>query len=561
MMERKAMVPTRIFFFFILLILVGCKQTTSQPQIEQNYPEIVGTNSNQVEATETYIPSITPENHQIKLWIDPVISDYIQLDEFINSSSKIVTDKNEAEIWISIENSENTNGKIIYEDYFVVAVPFINRITNLSFSELSNIWNGTSERKNEMLWIKPEDLSELVLIFNEDPVGNVIESQALPEECNENNCFKLINFSKIDPTWRIISVDNQLPLDKNFQREKYPLVLKIIAQNLDITDQSAEIISNFEVTTNFSPSLLTTVMLTGTTAMVRNTAFQMEQFGLDFPVKNLKEILSGIDVLHVSNEVPFYSQCPSAVPVRQEMRFCSDPKYVETLISMGVDVVELTGNHLLDWGPDAFFETMSIYDSYGLKTYGGGRDITEAEEPLVIEINGTKIGFLGCNLPGPENNWVSGDRPGSLPCDLDLLEEKIRNLTAQQINPIFTFQHNEFNTFKATQQMRDDFWRIAKAGAVIVSGSQAHYPQGIDFVESSFIHYGLGNFLFDQMYTYWAMATIDIHYFYNNHYINTKQIPIINENFGQPRIMNEEEEKLLFEKIYSNSFYYQKESQ
>jgi hypothetical protein len=58
------------------------------------------------------------------------------------------------------------------------------------------------------------------------------------------------------------------------------------------------------------------------------------------------------------------------------------------------------------------------------------------------------------------------------------------------------------------------------------------------------------------MYSYWGMATIDVHYFYDNQYINTRQLAIINENFGQPRLMNDEEAELLYEKIYLNSFYY-----
>ena len=137
----------------------------------------------------------------------------------------------------------------------------------------------------------------------------------------------------------------------------------------------------------------------------------------------------------------------------------------------------------------------------------------------------------------------------------------IKDLRENQINPIFTFQHYEFDTFSVNKLLRDDFWKMANAGAVIVSGSQAHFPQGIDFVNSSFVHYGLGNFIFDQMYSFWRMATIDVHYFYNNRYINTHQIPIINENFGQPREMTEEEAKVFFAKIFNNSFYYQENTQ
>ena len=316
-----------------------------------------------------------------------------------------------------------------------------------------------------------------------------------------------------------------------------------------------------KVSTNFDPTKLTSVLLTGTTALVRNTASKIEQYGYDFPSKNLKSLFDNIDVLHISNEVPFYSSCPPAIPVRPEMRFCSDPSYIEVFKNIGVDVVELTGNHLLDWGPEAFLETISIYENNGINIYGGGINQAQAGVPYKFEHNGNKIAFLGCNVTGPENNWATEDRPGALQCDLDSIEDEIGKLISDGYNPIFTFQHFEFNTFRATRQMREDFWRMAQAGAVVVSGSQAHYPQGMDFVDSSFVHYGLGNFFFDQMYTYWGMAIIDIHYFYNNHYINTHQIAIINEYYGQPRIMTTEEEQLLLGKLYNNSFYFDQEKE
>ena len=41
---------------------------------------------------------------------------------------------------------------------------------------------------------------------------------------------------------------------------------------------------------------------------------------------------------------------------------------------------------------------------------------------------------------------------------------------------------------------------MVDAGATIVSGSQAHHPMVMEFYGGSFIHYGLGNLFFDQMY-------------------------------------------------------------
>lgn len=506
--------------------------------------------------TDTYVPIPTEGTKVVSIWIDPEIRYHPYLENLAIPDAYLGENKAESNFWIEIEKESNKPTEIIYEDFFVLAVPFVNQTKNVSYENLKKTWMQNSQSQKQILWIYPEDEINFEKIFEGKPGSQVISSIEKPDQCEDDNCWKLINFNHIDPEWRVVTIDNQSPLNSDFDASQYKLIFRVyLNQNENQTEEMTLPII-MERQTNFDPDLLTSVLMTGTTAMVRNTAAQIEQMGADFPSKNLKWLFDTINITHVSNEVSFYSDCPPAIPVRKEMRFCSDPGYIEVLKRMGVDVVELTGNHLLDWGPDAFLETLTIYEENGIQTYGGGRTIEEAEKPLVIEHNGNKIAFLGCNLPGPENNWVSDDRPGSLACHLDELAETISTLREEGINPIFTFQHNEFNTFRATQQMRDDFWQMANAGAVIVSGSQAHYPQGIDFVNSSFIHYGLGNFLFDQMYTYWGMATIDVHYFYGNQYINTHQYPIINENFGQPRLMNEEEAALLLDKIYASSFYY-----
>lgn len=506
--------------------------------------------------TDTYVPIPTEGTKVVSIWIDPEIRYHPYLENLAIPDAYLGENKAESNFWIEIEKESNKPTEIIYEDFFVLAVPFVNQTKNVSYENLKKTWMQNSQSQKQILWIYPEDEINFEKIFEGKPGSQVISSIEKPDQCEDDNCWKLINFNHIDPEWRVVTIDNQSPLNSDFDASQYKLIFRVYLNQNENQTKEMTLPIIMERQTNFDPDLLTSVLMTGTTAMVRNTAAQIEQMGADFPSKNLKWLFDTINITHVSNEVSFYSDCPPAIPVRKEMRFCSDPGYIEVLKRMGVDVVELTGNHLLDWGPDAFLETLTIYEENGIQTYGGGRTIEEAEKPLVIEHNGNKIAFLGCNLPGPENNWVSDDRPGSLACHLDELAETISTLREEGINPIFTFQHNEFNTFRATQQMRDDFWQMANAGAVIVSGSQAHYPQGIDFVNSSFIHYGLGNFLFDQMYTYWGMATIDVHYFYGNQYINIHQYPIINENFGQPRLMNEEEAALLLDKIYASSFYY-----
>jgi poly-gamma-glutamate synthesis protein (capsule biosynthesis protein) len=545
----------------MIFFATGCTEKSVSP-IDQITQAATSTfvNSADLQTTKTNVPVSTVEPKKMTIWVDPEIENHPYIENLEIPAVSLVEKQEKANYWIETKQEDTEESTILYEEFFVISVPFIDQTKNIVYENLKNIWVQDSQNEGQILWIYPDDEKTLKNIFNENPGKQVIVSDEKPEECKVDLCWHLVNFQKTDPEWRIVAVDDQSLVNSDFDSGKYQLVSRIYLNQNENLKNEMKIPFSFERKTNFDPSLLTSVLMTGTTALVRNIAAQIEQYGVDFPLQNLRWLFDSTDIIHVSNEVSFYSKCPPAIPVRKEMRFCSDPGYIEVLKLMGVDVVELTGNHLLDWGPDAFLETLAIYEKNGIQTYGGGRTIEEAEKPLIIEHNGNKIAFLGCNLPGPDNNWVADDRPGSLSCNLDELADTISSLKSQGINPIFTFQHNEFNTFKATQQMRADFWMMADAGAVIVSGSQAHYPQGIDFVNSAFIHYGLGNFLFDQMYTYWAMATIDVHYFYENRYINTHQYPIINENYGQPRLMNEEEASLLFEKIYTNSFYYLAES-
>jgi len=96
---------------------------------------------------------------------------------------------------------------------------------------------------------------------------------------------------------------------------------------------------------------------------------------------------------------------------------------------------------------------------------------------------------------------------------------------------------------------------MASAGAVIVSGSQAHVPASMEFSGGSFVHYGLGNLFFDQMSHLMPDGSliydtrnvfVDRHVIYNGRYISTELLTYQIENYARPRLMTlEERGKLL----------------
>jgi poly-gamma-glutamate synthesis protein (capsule biosynthesis protein) len=228
------------------------------------------------------------------------------------------------------------------------------------------------------------------------------------------------------------------------------------------------------------------------------------------------------------------------------------------LEDIGTDIIELTGNHFQDYGSQATLFTIDLYNERGWTYFGGGRDLADAQSAKLVEHNGNRFAFIGCNPVGPEYSWATENRPGSAQCDFNFMHTEISRLRAEGYLPIVTFQHYEYYNFYPTTSQIDDFRSMADAGAVIVSGSQSHFPQYMEFYGDAFIHYGLGNLFFDQM-DYPAVGTrrefADRHVFYDGRYLGTDLLTFMLEDYARPRPMTEMERKTFLRDIFGAGGY------
>jgi len=206
----------------------------------------------------------------------------------------------------------------------------------------------------------------------------------------------------------------------------------------------------------------------------------------------------------------------------------------------------------LDYGAEPFLYTLNLYKEKGWKYYGAGENLEAARQPITLEHNGNKIAFLGCNIAGPMSTFATNKKAGVATCKFDLLDEQIATLKASGHIVILTIQHNEYYRILPPGDQQRDFKRGAEAGADIVSGSQAHYPQTFIFIGDTFVHYGLGNFFFDQMdepKKGTRQEFIDKHVFYEGRHINTELISAMLEDYSQPRPMSDEERESLLQDV------------
>jgi poly-gamma-glutamate capsule biosynthesis protein CapA/YwtB (metallophosphatase superfamily) len=199
---------------------------------------------------------------------------------------------------------------------------------------------------------------------------------------------------------------------------------------------------------------------------------------------------------------------------------------------------------------------MDLYRERGWLTFGGGENIEVASQPALLEHNSNRFAFVGCNPAGPAGDWAGLANAGSQPCDWEMFRQQIRELREQGYLVIATLQYGESYVSTPLPQQVADFQSLSEAGATIVQGSQAHFPQGFGFLNGQLIHYGLGNLFFDQM-DYPVVGTrrefLDRHVFYDGKHISTELMTAMLENYARPRPMTTEERQTFLQDIFTAS--------
>jgi len=441
---------------------------------------------------------------------------------------------------------------------YALVAPFPTIIDGVSSQELISVWSGASFGPFAGIPILMEEstLMTFTTLWGAPAAGTVQvvpADQLLDTAWNQMPAWAIIPFEQIEPKWKVLTIDGQSPIQKSFDSIIYPLTVTYRLTCSEPCQVPDELDFSYQ---NRDPAKLATVILTGVTAMVRATAKTMDVKGITYPGEAIRDLMREADVTHINNEVPFYGGCPSPDPNQEKQIFCSSPRYMELLMDIGTDVIELSGDHFADYDEAAMYETLDIYKQYNMPYYGGGYNLEDGRKPLLMEVNGNKIMFIGCNY---KTIYASATDtiPGAVPCDFDYMTGQIAYYRSQGYLPISTFQYHEFDTAKARPQQIIDFRRMADAGAIIVSGSQAHVPQEMEFYNGGFIHYGLGNLFFDQIAKRGPRLTerefIDRHVFYDGRYLGVELITAWLTDYARPRYMTELERTRFLTDIFKES--------
>lgn len=378
-------------------------------------------------------------------------------------------------------------------------------------------------------------------------------AELFDESFKKTHNFELIPVSELDFSKKLLSLNGKYYLDDftsgavyrtiSFDSEKFGEEIEPLVANVFKKDFPAK-------------DTVLTFAQTGVTALSRRMNSRLNAVGGDatYFSAEIGPFLSAFDITHTSNESSFSVYASGA-------NICSDKRFIDTLAGIGLDVVELTGNHNQDCGDQAALDTIDIYNEKGIKIVGGGKTATEAAVPLELNQKGTEITMLAFNQS--TGGATLDNTPGANQYYENTAAEQIKEAKARGDFVIVDIQYYECNAYASTYEdpicdaansaagdQIGFFRHLIDLGADVVVGTSAHQAQTFELYGDGVIYYGLGNLFFDQ--TDWPGTTRSLvlaHYFYNGKLLQTKLVGTVYGQDMQTKLLDENTMKWWIERL------------
>jgi poly-gamma-glutamate capsule biosynthesis protein CapA/YwtB (metallophosphatase superfamily) len=225
--------------------------------------------------------------------------------------------------------------------------------------------------------------------------------------------------------------------------------------------------------------------------------------GADFGFVNME---TPVAPAHPRGSKPFMFDAPVALP--------------EGLKASGIKIVSFANNHVMDQGWAGFAETREHLREVGLQFAGTSDTAAQAWQPVIVEANGIKVGWLGMTrwLNGNRNpdkadlphvNFFpypdeSGGAPGA---DEAQVLAAVKAARAQCDFLVISIHWGIEYANTPRPEDVDLAHKMLDAGASVIVGHHPHVLQPVETYRTAdgrntVIFYSLGNFLSNQSRTY-----------------------------------------------------------
>jgi poly-gamma-glutamate capsule biosynthesis protein CapA/YwtB (metallophosphatase superfamily) len=162
----------------------------------------------------------------------------------------------------------------------------------------------------------------------------------------------------------------------------------------------------------------------------------------------------------------------------------------------GIDLFTVANNHSLDYGADAFLDTLRYAHEDGLLTVGGGATLAEARRPALVSLGGLRLAVLGYSDVLPTGFTAGPDTAGTAPADPAEIAADVRAARKRADVVVVWFHWGVERDTQPTARQQALADAALGAGASVVLGAHPHVLQPIETRGRKLVAWSLGNFVF-----------------------------------------------------------------
>lgn len=230
----------------------------------------------------------------------------------------------------------------------------------------------------------------------------------------------------------------------------------------------------------------------------RSVAAYIEQKGEDYIFEGYRKYFEGSDIVFGNLETVLSTR---GEPLEgKQYTFRSSPKLLPYLKKYNFTMLGIANNHVLDYGREAFIDTLKLLEEYGISYAGGGLNKEEASRGVVVEKKGLKIGFIAFSRVTPSVDWYAGTkRPGILGGykvhEPEVLEA-VKSLADRTDILVVCLHWGKEGMLQVGEQESELAHLLIDSGADVIMGHHPHVVKKVEMYKGKPIFYSLGNFFF-----------------------------------------------------------------
>jgi poly-gamma-glutamate capsule biosynthesis protein CapA/YwtB (metallophosphatase superfamily) len=195
----------------------------------------------------------------------------------------------------------------------------------------------------------------------------------------------------------------------------------------------------------------------------------------------------------------------SAVPASFPL-FDTPPELARAIAESGWDACDTASNHSLDQGQEGVDQTGAVLDRAGIEHTGSFASAAERRRPLVLEVQGVKVGFLAytdaTNGIPPPNPWsvnvAAVDDPVGEKARL-ILADAERAIGAGAEAVILNLHWGDENSLEPNESQLELARRLTESRLITaIVGQGPHVVGPIDRLNGKFVVFSEGNLVSNQ---------------------------------------------------------------